>query len=694
VLRSSKVRPPSRSWKTPSSRDRTTLAHVSIDTIQRTVILLAIVVSWTALTLAQQKTKDSGQPNANVGGQGSSSSGAISNALNRSAVVQFLNDTIQWYQQLLVESKTAMEPTDVLYINNAQPTANQIVHQSFEFARAVSQLVGSALNEGTQFSVSTDSRYRNLAQTVAKLDGEIKQDQTQLQSLEQKLANTPHSRRRALESAIAETNSEVSFMQERRDLLRNMMEFMDQSLVSGSFMSQIDAFERSVPEASGSNQESNEGEQRNGAAPLAVPPASRELQPTNVWGTVGALIVLTKKLEKLKQHQRQTEGLRASAKRLQEPMVASFTEMAAQSEEIVNEPESKDPAVLSQQMATLDALRSRYKLLGTALLPLSKELILLDIYQTNLTNWYGAVKSEYTLALRALLIRLLGLAALLAIILGIFEAWRRTIVRYVTDVRRRNQFLLLRRIALGVVLGLIILFGLVSELGSLATFAGLMTAGVAVALQNVILAVVGYFLLIGKFGLQVGDRVQVSGVFGEVVEIGLIRMQIMEFSNPETDAQPTGRIVAISNAVVFQSNAGLFRQIPGSSLDWHAIALTLTPDSDYRTVEQRMVAAVGAAFEGYEQEFERLRRRMEISLSSVSIRTLAPNVKLRLTSAGLEVLVRFPVESGRAREIDDRITREVVRAIETEPRLKVVETEAPSVQVNASRAASSSPSRS
>ena len=112
---------------------------------------------------------------------------------------------------------------------------------------------------------------------------------------------------------------------------------------------------------------------------------------------------------------------------------------------------------------------------------------------------------------------------------------------------------------------MVIAFGLVSQLGSLATFAGLMTAGVAVALQNVILAMVGYFLLIGKFGVRVGDRVQVSGVVGEVVEIGLIRLHIMELAGAGTDAQPTGRVVAFSNSIVFQPNPGLFRQVPGTS---------------------------------------------------------------------------------------------------------------------------------
>jgi hypothetical protein len=170
------------------------------------------------------------------------------------------------------------------------------------------------------------------------------------------------------------------------------------------------------------------------------------------------------------------------------------------------------------------------------------------------------------------------------------------------------------------------------------------------------------------------------------VEIGLIRMHVMEFAGPGTETQPTGRVVAFSNAVVFQPNAGLFRQIPGASLIWHEITLTLAADSDYRVVEERIVPAVQAAFRKYEPEFEKMRRRMEMNLSSVAIGSLTPKVHLRLTAAGMEVLVQFPVETGNAQEIDERITEELLRAIETEPKLRVVGAEVPTVRLKSQAA--------
>src|SRR5205823_12514933 len=146
---------------------------------------------------------------------------------------------------------------------------------------------------------------------------------------------------------------------------------------------------------------------------------------------------------------------------------------------------------------------------------------------------------------------------------------------YIHDVRRRYQFLLLRRVVMWVAIILIIVLAFATQLGSAVTFAGLITAGVAVALQNVIVSVVAYFFLIGKYGIRVGDRVQIAGVTGEVVEIGLVRIHVMELSGPG-DAQPTGRVVAFSNSIVFQPGPGVFKQIPGTSFIWHEMKLTLT----------------------------------------------------------------------------------------------------------------------
>ena len=94
------------------------------------------------------------------------------------------------------------------------------------------------------------------------------------------------------------------------------------------------------------------------------------------------------------------------------------------------------------------------------------------------------------------------------------EVWRRAVLRYVQDSRRRYQSPAAAQDRALVLVVVIIGFAFASELGSIVTFAGLITAGLAVAMQSVLVSIVGYFFLIGKYGIRVGDRVQIGEVNG------------------------------------------------------------------------------------------------------------------------------------------------------------------------------------
>ncbi|HMK66661.1 MAG TPA: mechanosensitive ion channel domain-containing protein, partial [Thermodesulfobacteriota bacterium] len=218
------------------------------------------------------------------------------------------------------------------------------------------------------------------------------------------------------------------------------------------------------------------------------------------------------------------------------------------------------------------------------------------------------------------------------------------------------------------------------------TFAGLMTAGVAVAMQSVILSIAGYFFLIGKYGIRVGDRVQISGVTGEVVDIGLVRLHLLELDSDGRDAQVSGRVVAFANSVVFQPTAGVFKQIPGASFVWHEVHLTFSAESDYRMVQERIAAAMDKALEDHRAEMERQMRHMEQTLSAIRAIELASKTSLHFTASGIEVTVRFPVALQNEAEIDDRVIRELNAAIGQEPKLKLVGLSMPMLRTDPSTA--------
>jgi small-conductance mechanosensitive channel len=599
-------------------------------------------------------------------------------------LISFLNQSVVWYRQLSLQQQLATAPADVLFLNDDRQLGDQIVALSFDFARARAQAILAQSSGATTSDpdTSSSSRYQNLATLAAQADNQVKQIQAELDSQKQQLVDATGKKRKMLESTIAETQSELELIQVRRDTLRSMIQFVSGASASGAggggLLSQIEELARTVP-ATATNKPSGSNSAGTQSTQVSVPTAQKP-EPTGILGLSSDLIALHRKKRALDDAARSTDALAKSSRAMMTPMIASIKDLAKRGNDISSAPDSTDPAVLAQQKKELDAMTAQYKQLSASVLPLGKQSVLLDLYKRSLTNWRNAVESEYSLELRGLILRLAVLAAVLAMVFVISEVWRRATFRYVQDVRRRYQFLLLRRIMVWFLVAIIIAVAFASELGSLATFAGLLTAGVAVALQNVILSVAGYFFLIGKYGVRVGDRVQVAGVTGDVIDIGLVRLHLMEVGGSGSSARPTGRVVVFSNAVVFQANAGLFKQIPGTKFVWHEITLTLASDSDYHQVEDRMLGAVKKVYDEYRDDMERQRRTMERSLSPLSVHPMGPESRLRLTQSGLEVIIRYPVELDKSAEIDDRIARELLDVTKHDPKLKVIGSETPTIE--------------
>ncbi len=206
-----------------------------------------------------------------------------------------------------------------------------------------------------------------------------------------------------------------------------------------------------------------------------------------------------------------------------------------------------------------------------------------------------------------------------------------------------------------------------TELGSLATFAGLITAGLAVAMQSVLVSVVGYFFLIGKYGIRVGDRVQVGSVTGEVIDLGLVRLHLMELSGQGGAMSPTGRVVAFANSIIFQATGGLFKQIPGINLAWHEITVRLPTQADAAVLKTHLIEAVGGVLKDYRDDILRQTQEIQRTASAHGGGDAQPQVQLRFSTEGVDAIVRYPVELQHAAEIDERVSREVLRVISAEP---------------------------
>ena len=150
----------------------------------------------------------------------------------------------------------------------------------------------------------------------------------------------------------------------------------------------------------------------------------------------------------------------------------------------------------------------------------------------------------------------------------------------------------------------------------------------------------------------------------------------MELSGPEL--RSTGRVVVLSNAVLFQP-AGLFKQVPGTDYVWHTIAATIDGEHDPTNVESRIKAAIDPVYEGYrpaiEEQHANLQRFVEVETASPGA-----EVRSRLIEAGLECVIRYPVDPRAAADIDRRMLAVIREAVLKEPKLAIVSLTGPALQ--------------
>ena len=261
--------------------------------------------------------------------------------------------------------------------------------------------------------------------------------------------------------------------------------------------------------------------------------------------------------------------------------------------------------------------------------------------QNQLAVVYGRWATQIELQHRIVghLLALQTIYVVLILMAGILlSAVSRLIAEHETADRRRARTLgwivRLSIQALMLIGILIVVFGSPKQLS---TVIGLVTAGLTVALQDFILAFVGWFILMGKTGIGVGDSVEINGVSGEVIDIGVFRTTLLETGNWASTGHPTGRRVAFNN--MYAISGQYFNFSTSGQWLWDEFAVTVPPDQDVAAtmarVQKTVTEETAADTEAAEKEWGQVSRR---GLSQFSAK---PAVNVRPAGAGAELVVRY-----------------------------------------------------
>jgi small-conductance mechanosensitive channel len=299
-------------------------------------------------------------------------------------------------------------------------------------------------------------------------------------------------------------------------------------------------------------------------------------------------------------------------------------------------------------------------------------------------DWFRV--NEKTGELVVLGIRLVGLSAenakkLLFSIVLIFAAILLRylvtgLIRLMLGSRKNNRLIFWSKQGIQLLTALIIVVGVVSiwfnDSTRMTTFLGLISAGFAFALQRVITAFAGYFVILRGKTFNVGDRIVMGGVRGDVIDLGFIQTRIMEMGEPPSvqaadpamwvrSRQYTGRIVTITNDKVFDTP--VYNYTKEFPYIWDELSIPITYKADRARAEQiilkvaeRHTIKVSELGEPAVQEMERryVMRKTE----------LGPKVYWRLTDNWLELTVRFITLDHGVREVKNLMSRDILNAFD------------------------------
>jgi len=605
-------------------------------------------------------------------------------------VIQLLDQTIDWYRTLGIQQQVSNEPSDLLILHDNRQTANQVIASAFEAARANAGILAN--QPGRKDTQGASASSQSLSQLQNKFAAKGTETQNELDSDEARLAAAPPEQKVELQAKISELRGELDLINARKSLLATLSSLTSPSdtngISAGALKAQIDAMAVTVPSATASGSTPSNPASFNPTSPNTVPTGPAAPTAPNpavppstltgasgiaaarfgIWDLAANVVRLSEKAATIDAVDQHTSALQATFARIRAPLIDQLKQLSARGDTLAAQADTADSATLNSVREQLDALSNQFKQTSALLIPLSRIGVLLDQYRRNIANWHDAIEKQYGNALMTLGVRLGVLAVLLAIVLVAAAIWRRAVMRYVQDTRRRYQFLLLRRIALWCVVVVIVGFAFASELGSVVTFAGLITAGLAVAMQSVLVSIVGYFFLIGKYGIRVGDRVQIGDVTGEVIDLGLVRLHLMELGGHGL-LGPTGRVVAFANSIVFQVSSGLFKQIHGVNLVWREITLSLPAGIDYAGTKKKLAVAVSNVLMEDREEILRQTKEIQRATSSGSGGDGQPRVQLSFSATGVDAHIRYPVHLRSAGEIEERVSQAVfgvVAAVSTD----------------------------
>jgi len=258
---------------------------------------------------------------------------------------------------------------------------------------------------------------------------------------------------------------------------------------------------------------------------------------------------------------------------------------------------------------------------------------------------------------------LIGMAIVLGIaLIGVFfNTWLEKLLEKTKLDRRQVQTLrATARVSvqvIAVLLILLVIFGPPSQLG---TFLGLAGAGLTVALKDFIVSFLGWFVLMGRNGIRLGDWVEINGVTGEVVEIGLFHTVLLETGNWADSGHPTGRRVTFTNNYAIEGH--YFNFSTSGQWLWDELQVVLpTGEDPYPVIEAIQKRVMEATHENAKEAARELKNAA--GSRDIGMFSAEPSINLRPVLGGIEISVRYITQANQRFQLRTKLNQAAVELL-------------------------------
>lgn len=504
-----------------------------------------------------------------------------------------------------------------------------------------------ALREAREHTNEHDPKYRELNARIQAAQAALDDDKAQIAQLKAKLATAKPREQEILQDQIAlleaqQAPDEGELDVAKEDLIRAGLDR------EGSVERQREAHEANEDHLA-----------QNRPAPPQGPPV--DLTAVNFVGQVRAWMWLWNKEASLESALHQVKNLGQGLLAQHDNLARHLNTQSPQRQQTrqraagLRETPGRDAVSKEAAAAALESFQrssNEQKLLAGYSKQLQDVKELGDIY----SNWIAFAASQRGAVLHDMLRSLLWV---LLIVFLTYLACRLADHFFDKATLEKKRLVTLRgvvRFALQVVAGVLIALVVFGAPNQAPTVLGLAGAGLTVALKDFIVGFFGWFVLMGRNGIRVGDWVEINGVVGEVTEIGLLRTVVMETGNWTDTGHPTGRKVAFVNSFAIEGH--YFNFSTAGQWLWDELQVTIpageNPYPLVEAIQKLMAEETRASASQAEQEWQKSAGPRMQSLS------VAPAIHLRPTPAGVELQVRYITSASERYAMRSRMYEKIV----------------------------------